>query len=272
MERRMRLWTRLLSLSAILSLGSTVAHALEFDGVIEPYVLVKVGSGVAGIIETVDVERGDLVKKGQVVARLQSGVEKAAMEVARARAETEATIRAKQTQLDFSSRKRQRHEQLYKKEAMAFSQMDEADTGRAMAEMELKEAMENKRLAELEFRRAFEVVKRLTIHSAIDGVVVERFLSPGEYVEDQPILKLAQINPLNVEVILPVVRFPSIRVGMRAQVIPEEPIGGRYTAQVKIIDRVIDAASGTFGVRLELPNPEHRLPAGLKCKVIFPDQ
>lgn len=61
-----------------------------------------------------------------------------------------------------------------------------------------------------------------------------------------------------------------LKVGMRAKVIPEAPIGGQYTAEVKIVDKVIDAASGTFGVRLELPNPNYRLPAGLKCKVIFP--
>jgi membrane fusion protein (multidrug efflux system) len=59
---------------------------------------------------------------------------------------------------------------------------------------------------------------------------------------------------------------------MRAKVIPEAPVGGEYIAEVKIVDRVIDAASGTFGVRLELPNPNHRLQAGLKCKVIFPDK
>jgi hypothetical protein len=61
-------------------------------------------------------------------------------------------------------------------------------------------------------------------------------------------------------------------VGMRAQIIPEAPIGGKYTAIVKIVDRVLDAASGTFGVRLELPNPDNRLPAGIKCKVIFPSR
>jgi len=59
---------------------------------------------------------------------------------------------------------------------------------------------------------------------------------------------------------------------MHAKVIPEAPIGGQYTAEVKIVDRVIDAASGTFGVRLELPNPGYRLQAGLKCKVIFQDK
>jgi hypothetical protein len=46
--------------------------------------------------------------------------------------------------------------------------------------------------------------------------------------------------------------------------------GGTYIAKVIIVDRVIDAASGTFGVRLEIPNPEYQLPAGPKCRMIFP--
>jgi RND family efflux transporter MFP subunit len=249
----------------------TAVGAAEFDGVIEPYMIVKVGSGVYGILETVNVDRGDFVKKGQVLATLQSGVERATMEAARARAEMKADIKAKQAQLDFAIRKQKRNEQLYKKEALPFSQMDEVETNRILAETQLQDAMENKRLAELEYKRTVEVVKRLTIRSPINGVVVERNLSPGEYIENQSVLKLAQIDPLNVEVILPVSQLPSIKVGMRAKVIPEDPIGGQYVAEVKIVDRVIDAASGTFGARLELPNPKNRLPAGLKCKVIFPN-
>jgi multidrug efflux pump subunit AcrA (membrane-fusion protein) len=54
-----------------------------------------------------------------------------------------------------------------------------------------------------------------------------------------------------------------------ADVSPENPVGQVYKVKVTIVDRVIDAASGTFGVRLELPNPKYRLPAGLKCKVSF---
>jgi membrane fusion protein (multidrug efflux system) len=38
---------------------------------------------------------------------------------------------------------------------------------------------------------------------------------------------------------------------------------------VTVVDKVVDAASGTFGVRLELPNPDLKLPAGLKCTVRF---
>jgi multidrug efflux pump subunit AcrA (membrane-fusion protein) len=82
-------------------------------------------------------------------------------------------------------------------------------------------------------------------------------------------MKIACINPLYVEVVVPVSRLGSIRENMRAQVKPEAPMGGSYGAGVVIVDKVIDAASGTFGVRLELPNPEHRIPPGLKCRVRF---
>ena len=79
----------------------------------------------------------------------------------------------------------------------------------------------------------------------------------------------ARINPLNVEVIVPVQHIGSIKKGMRAKVRPEKPVGGVYTGKVVIVDSIIDAASGTFGVRVELPNPSLKLPAGLKCHVRF---
>ena len=290
------------------------AEALELDGVIEPHRVVKVGgSGTPGILDNVVVDRGDLVTKGKLLATLQSGVEKATMEVARARAEEEAdmkmemekaslniararagmegVVKARKADLEFSLRTQTRNAELYKKDFVPMSQMDEAETKRIIAENQLQEALENKILAELdnkrsevqldqalinkqlailEYKRSLEVVKRMTILSPINGVVVERYLSPGEYVETEPILKLAQVDPLNVEVIAPAALYPAIKVGMQAKVVPEAPIRGSYTAEVKIIDKVIDAASGTFGIRLQLPNPNYRLPAGLKCKVIFP--
>jgi len=248
----------------------TGAKAVEFDGLIEPHRVVKVGSAVAGVLEKVNVDRGDFVKEGQVLATLQSGVERAAVEVARVRAEMEGEMKGKKANLDFLTRKQSRNEQLFKEEVLPLSQMDEIETGKTLAEMQHLEALENKRLAEQELKRTMEVVNRMSIQSPINGVVMERLLSPGEYVETQPILKLAEIDTLNVEVIIPVAQYASIKVGMHAKVKPEAPVGGQYIAEVKIVDRVIDAASGTFGVRLELPNPNHRLPAGLKCKVIFP--
>jgi RND family efflux transporter MFP subunit len=246
------------------------AEPVELDGLIEPYLVVKVGSSVPGILDMVKVDRGALVKKGQVLARLQDKVERATMELARARAQMKSTIAVRQARLDYTQRRQQRMEGLFKKKVIPFEEMDESRTNSEMAKKELEEARENIDLAKLEHKRSVEVLKRMTIRSPITGVVLERFLSPGEYVEDQPVLRLAQIDPLNVEVFVPVEVFGSIKIGMQAKVQPEAPIRETYTAKVVIVDRVIDAASGTFGVRLEIPNPEYQLPAGLKCVVIFP--
>ncbi len=245
------------------------AESIVLDGLIEPYLIVKIGSPTAGILDSVKVDRGDMVTQGQVLARLQSGVEKATMELARARAEMEASIKAKESKLNYMVREQKRMEQLHDQALVAFEALDESATNSSLARMDLEEAVENKRIAELELKRSTEVVNRLTIYSPITGVVTNRFLTAGEYVENQPILQLAQINPLNVEVFAPVRLLGAIKMGMRADIAPEKPAGGVYRARVTIVDRVVDAASGTFGVRLELPNAQGRLHAGLKCRVTF---
>ena len=245
------------------------ADILEFDGLIEPHLVVDVGSSVAGVLKSVTVDRGDMVEKGQVLARLESGVEKATMELARTRSEMEATVMARRKELAFARWNEQRVKKLLSQKVIPEREWDDIETKRILAEYRLAEALENKRLAQMELKRATEVVKETIIHSTVTGIVVERFLTTGEYVEDHPILKLAQIHPLNVEVILPVQIFGAIKVNMLAAVKPEEPVGGSYKAKVKIVDKFIEAASGTFRIRLELPNPDHRLPFGLKCKVVF---
>ena len=166
------------------------AEPVAFDGLIEPYLVVDVGSSVAGVLKSVPVERGDLVKKGQVVAQLKAGVEKAAADLARTRAEMESTVMARRKELDLAKRNEERVKKLFSQNAIPEREWDEIKTKRILAECKLAEALENKRLAQMELNRALEVVKQTTIRSPVSGIVVERFLSTGEYVEDHPILKL----------------------------------------------------------------------------------
>nr|WP_315400976.1 efflux RND transporter periplasmic adaptor subunit [uncultured Duganella sp.] len=125
------------------------------------------------------------------------------------------------------------------------------------------------RLASLELKQQQAVVALRTITSPINGVVVERFLSPGDHISQEKILKLAQIDPLNVEVVVPVELFGAIRPGMSGRVQLSALGGTAYIAKVTVVDRVIDAGSGTFGVRLQLRNPGNKISAGLRCAVRF---
>lgn len=92
---------------------------------------------------------------------------------------------------------------------------------------------------------------------------------PGEYVDDNPVLKIAQLDPLRVEIIAAAEQFGQIKKGMHAHVEMEFANYPNIVAEVALVDKVIDAASGTFGVRLELPNKEKEIPGGLKCKIVF---
>ncbi|MCU7808605.1 MAG: biotin/lipoyl-binding protein, partial [Candidatus Thiodiazotropha sp. (ex Semelilucina semeliformis)] len=58
----------------------------ELDGVIEPSMSVALSSRIDGILESVDVDVGDVVTKRQVLAQLESQVEQAALAYASARA------------------------------------------------------------------------------------------------------------------------------------------------------------------------------------------
>jgi membrane fusion protein, multidrug efflux system len=229
-----------------LLVGTVVsAQERDLDGLIDPYEVVEISSRVPGILDEVTVERGDLVEEGQVLARLKDSLEKIAVKLARARVE-------------FSTRRAERNEELYQAQLISIHEKDELET----------EILINK----LQVEEAVEILAMRTIRSPIRGVVVKRSRAPGESVGADPILTIARLDPLNVEVIVPVERFGTIAIGMRAEVRPEAAVGGMYVGEVAIVNQVIDAASGTFGVRVEVPNHDYKLPAGLKCKVRFPQQ
>jgi len=259
----------LVSVAMAQSGGSGAGGISEFDCVIEPHMIVDLSSRVDGIVESIAVERGDIVEADQALVELDSGVEQVAVSHSRERAAATAEIHAGTVSLDFAKRRKDRVETLFKTAAVSPDQMDEVSTETNLAKLQLQRAEENQRLAQLELRQSLEILERHTIHSPIRGVIVQRFLAPGESVKDVPIMRIAQIDPLRVEVIVPVSEFGSIKAGQAAIVRPEAPMQGNYTAQVTIVDRVADAASGTFRVRLSLPNPDYALPSGLKCGVKF---
>jgi len=263
--------TRLLACGAAILAGSALAteHPVvnEYDCLIEARQALDIRSPVEGVIEVVYVQRGDSIKKGQTLAMLLSGPERAALDLARSRAANEGEIKAAEAKVEW-----ERAEELVKKNFVSANARDEAESEYKLALEQLRVAQENRRLAELEAKRAEEVLAQREIRSPVTGIVVEVVLKPGELTssnQKDPIIKVMQIDPLNVELILPVQAYGRIRRGQRAWVMPEAPVGGKYPARVEVVDPAVDAASGTFGVRLTLPNPNRKIPAGLKCRARF---
>ncbi|UTF58939.1 efflux RND transporter periplasmic adaptor subunit [Gilvimarinus sp. DA14] len=266
--------TRALSailLTACLPLGAYAQQGVTLDCRIEPFTQVEMSTAVEGVIAEVLVEKNDVVAAGDVLARLESGLEAATVDLRRVQAEVESDISSQQLALEFAERALKRVEDLYGQKVASFAELDKAKTEHALALQRLEQAKDRKRQAQLEHKRAQENLKRYTIVSPIDAVVTERYKEPGEHIDNEPILQLSQLNPLLVEVYAPANLFGKIHPGSRALVQPDIGPAQGYRVAVARVDRMIDGPSNTFGVRLEIANAEQSVPSGQRCSVTFPE-
>jgi RND family efflux transporter MFP subunit len=239
------------------------------DCIIEPYEIADVGSALSAVVNEVLVQRSERVEAGQVLAQLDASVELAALDVAGARARMKGNVKARDARAELGRQRAHRAQTLYDERVVSKDIEDEAVAEAVLAEAELAHAQELRVLNDLERRQAESLVARRTIRSPIDGVVIERHKGPGEVVNEETLFTVAQLDPLRVHVILPAAMYGSVAEGMNAEVWPELSSTGVQMAQVEIVDRVIDAGSGTFGVQLRLPNSDYALPSGLRCRVRF---
>ena len=205
---------------------------------LQPSKQVEVSSPVPGVLELVGVRRGDLVEQGDLLFQLKAGVEKAGVELARVKNE-------------FAQRKVERNQDLYEDDLLSIHERDEIETELLLSKMELMLKEE-----ELALR---------TVASPIAGVVVDRLHDEGEYVNVDPVIELATLDPLHIDLLLPAQYFGKIRVGQDLLINAEPAMKKSRKARVTTVDPLIDPASGTFRVQLEMSNPDNRIPAGLRC-------
>ena len=214
----------------------------QLSCLLEPSQEINIASQVQGVIKRVNGERGDTVAKGKPLIWLEQDVETAEVNLAREK-------------LEFSKRKLDRNQDLIKEGLITDFEADEITTEQNLFGLEL-------RLVEARLQQKI-------IYSPVDGVIVERMVSTGEYAGIEPLMTLAVLDPLHAEVVMNAGYYGQVKTGMTVEVFPEQGPAKSYTGVVKIVDQIIDAASSTFGVRIELDNPDFSLPAGLRCRVHY---
>ncbi len=267
-EKAISIFINYLILSAVSPVFAEQKTTL--DCLIKPEMYIDVSSPVDGILESVLVKESDTITKGQVLAKLDASVELARVEVAEQESLMANRIYAKKLKLAYAARKVERISLLVKKNVSSIQERDDAATELALARTELAQIKLDKKKNELKLLLAQAELQQKTIVSPIEGIVVERYLMPGESVENKPILQIAKIDPLLVEVVASANLFGLIKPGMSVQLKSGFPVKNTYKATVSTVDRIIHAASGSFTIRLKLPNPGDKLVGGMKCTAIFP--
>jgi RND family efflux transporter MFP subunit len=251
----------------VVSTVALAARAAEPLGcLIEPDMTSAVGSPIVGVVSEILVERGDRVEAGQVIARLESSVQAAAVASARSKALSSAEVDAARANLDFARSRAARAADLNRRQMIAEEMHDEARTQALLAAQRLVQAGNERRIWQQELALAEARLTQHEIRAPIAGVVVDRLVAVGERVEEQPLARIVATDPLRVELVMPAAAYRDVRPGATVEVSPELPDIAPLRATVTRIDPIVDAASNTFRVRLELPNPDSVLPAGLRCQ------
>lgn len=257
-----------LTLSSMASATETIAEE-ALDCLIEPWVVSDVGSPVQGVIDKLLVDRGESVTRGQPLAQLESGIESSEVALAELNAATESEIVARKADLTLAKLDLARQEDLHRQNLVSVQERDESTARFQIASAALTQAVETRQRQQIELKRSQRVYARRIITSPVDGVVVSQLAFAGEFVYDNPVMRVATLDPLRVEVMLPARLFGTIAVGDKARLYPELGTEAELFPTVDVVDALLDSRSGTFGVRLVMPNPGRRIPAGQRCRITF---
>jgi RND family efflux transporter MFP subunit len=232
---------------------------------------VELAAPASGVLSAVLVDRGDRVKKGQLLAQLHDEVEQAQLADATARAAGQGQVRARAAKLALAERALARNADLHAKNFISEQDYDQLVTDRDVAAHELETAKDALVQARAEMGTARAALALRQLRSPINGVVTERDLNPGERVGEKPVLVLERTDLLYAEVQLPVVLLSRLHVGQRAKLdFSDVPGFLAREAVISVIDPAADPKSGTLGVRFNIDNEANTLPSGIKCHVDLP--
>ena len=237
------------SVEVVQPIERSFTATLLITGTAMPNQQIMLHSMESGYVKSITKDIGDKVNKGEVVATLDNP------ELSRTKEKLAAQQGAKKAIYD-----RLKLTSATTPDLTPMQVLDEAKADFVAASASLK-AIED-RLGFLKVAAPFNgvITKRLVDH----GALVQSGLSNSNAT---PIAQLQQLNPIRLTIPLPESDVASIKVGMDASITFPELPGKPYNATVSRIAKVLDIASKTMQVEIDIENPEGTIKPGMHAKV-----
>ncbi|MWB78822.1 efflux RND transporter periplasmic adaptor subunit [Pseudooceanicola sp. 216_PA32_1] len=255
---------------AILPLSALPHGAAALDirsCTVAPSQVIDVAVEIPGLIAEISVDRGSTVKAGDVLLRLRDSSIRSQVALAKRRAEDDTQIAGVEKRIEVIEGQLERVRSLFQRNLIAQREVDGVEADLIALYQERDRLTIEKDMAAIELLRVQDMMAQRTIRSPIDGLVTDRSADPGEYASEQkPVMTIAALDPLHVGIYVPQSVAGQLKIGDEVPIYLDTAPDTALMARVDVIDRVFDAASGTFGVRLVLPNPDGSLPAGIRCR------
>jgi RND family efflux transporter MFP subunit len=235
--------------------AESLAESIELPGTVRPVRDSLVASEVDGRVASREVDGGERVRRGEVLARLDTTRLENDRDIARAdKAEAEA-------QLALARRQEARAVELHRDSVLSDRDLDEAVSRREALEARI--ASLAARIANIEGD-----ISRATIRAPFGGLVTEVHCEMGEWVaQGDPVVRLSSLETLEIVVEVPERYFPALSTGQATpatvDALPEVRLDGRIHA---LVPRA-DAEARAFPVIVRAPNPRGRVGAGMLARV-----
>jgi HlyD family secretion protein len=247
--------------------AGTVESAIEISGNLAPQTRVDVHPKLGGTLERVNVQLGERVAAGAVLATLdrreidaQVDAAVAAVNVAR------ASLDAAEAGLQNASQEVERARNLFEKGAMPKQRLDAADTQWRAAQAQRDLAKANIAQAEAALRRAREVQRDTTLRAPMAGVIVERNFDAGSLVSpggEKPVVAVADLRTLKLEAGVSELEAGRLKVGTAARVtLPAKP-GEGYEGTLVALAPEVHPKNRHFQIEIRVNNHAQALLSGM---------
>lgn len=266
-------WGQTIALVAVIS--RPVSRTIELPGELEPFQSVSLHSKVPGYVERIVVDRGTVVKQGDLIAQLTAPEMKA--QIAEAESKVHAAESERLQAEAQSAAARSTYERLKEASktpgAIAGNELIQAEKQMDAAEALVKSKQQASRAAEAAVHAQTDLEAYLRITAPFDGLVTERLVHPGALVGSGPdpvLVVIQEISRLRLTVAVPEENVGGtvrgIRVEFRVPAYPQKT----YTGIVARISHALDQKTRTMPVELDVNNRYGSLSPGMYPAVKWP--
>ncbi len=242
----------------------TLSVTAEASGTAEPLQVVEVKSRASGEVTALNVETGQQVKAGSVLAEIDP------RDVRNAAAQADADLQAARVKVQTANAQKQRAELMRKDEVITQDEYEAAVLGAASAQADLVKAQTNAALAR-------EKLGDVTITAPIAGTILERDVAPGQIIASASqtvsggttLFTMADLSRIQIRTLVDETDIGRIQPGQRARVSVEAYPGRSFTGTVAKVEpqAVVDQNVTMFPVLVEMDNREGLIKPGMSADV-----
>lgn len=242
----------------------------RYHGIVTPSMQIVLVAPIDSILAKIFKKEGDRVKEGELVAQMDDGIQKLMVESARLTSESTAATKIAEVALEDAKLEVESLEDLKRQGAGNEKELRQSKVIEKQREAELQRAKEQDQLNAATLELEQERLLRYRVTAPFNATVIDKIAEAGSSLaRNDQIISLANLEILEARISLPVWLRGKLKVGQEYTLVPIKREYGHLKAKLANIRPIDDPASDTFLCVFEIPNPDHKLPAGFTVALLW---